>query len=189
MKKIIISVLVTMIVVCPATIVVMNLLNKETPTKEKPIDEIKALTKGVISEEKLDSYELPKNINIQISGLYDGHVGEEFLSDLTKYRIKAVVETDIGPVEREYVGIKLKDVQEKLEVSGFNGISIRHSRLIKKNIAAEEVDEHYYLTFEQDGKKYINDVKVNVVDLDDNQGLNVTGVSQLYYYNVEDAVK
>ena len=137
------------------------------------------LDSGEISQMEETNIEIP-SFTIVVRGLYDGTITNLDLEekDVPVYEFDAGVSTSFGVFTNTYVGVRLSDVLEAMELTDFSEINFYDPNSVTVNYTREEVLEDTYIVFYRNGERITEDGPANLLSLRFN-----------YTYSVEDLVK
>lgn len=137
------------------------------------------LDSGEISGMKETDIEIP-TFTLVVRGLYDGTITNLDLEDknVPVYEFDAGVATSYGVFTDTYVGVRLSDVLNAMNITEYSEVNFYDPNSITVNYNKEEIMEDTFIVFYRNGERITEDGPANLLALRFN-----------YAYSVEDLVK
>lgn len=104
---------------------------------------------GIVDTKVMEKYKIPEFF-IKVSGLKDISIDNNFVKDLNVYEIKAVYDNYYNKEEKKFIGIKVKDIMEKVIDKEYYVLFVNDNERLTIGYEKPIIDDNLYLIFNKD---------------------------------------
>lgn len=139
---------------------------------------------GTIENLTESSKEIP-SFTVLIDGLYYGVLTTEVLKEenVKVYEFDAGIDIGWGTISSHYIGVKLKDALDALQIANFDQIEFAAEGRISVTYVTEELTDDMYLVFYRDGELINETQPVNLLSVNYPYRYSVEAVTDMYFAN------